>query len=483
MRYKKLILTIFTLVAFWLLQIHQAFAGGNIFVYVDDKQVEFDARPIIETSSNRTLVPFRQIFEALGAEVWYDNNVKSAFGHKGDLTIELPVNQKVAYKNNSKIQLDVATQVVNGRTMVPLRFIGESLGCRVDARNIPAGLRVDIAWMDSGQPDNFRSLEEIKTTANDLELVLELKVEDGENKIFQLGNPDRLVIDLRNTTNRASEMIKLDDPVVSSIRTGQMDSTTRVVLDLNDEINYRVEKSEGSLIIKINHPAVEPGEGDAGPSGPGGQAGPGEAGEPGLPGGLDEKTEPVDPAGQSGPPAPEVDDNLIILDPGHGGKDVGAIGYSGKYEKDLVFNITSQLKTALENEGYNVILTRTDDSYVSLEERVNIADRTNAFAFISIHANSATNSAVEGVEVFKFYGSDPRLAQNVLNSILRQTGQVNRKVKEAGFYVIKNTLMPAILIETGFISNPREEAFLWDPQNQEAIVRGIVNGIMDYQGR
>jgi len=137
----------------------------------------------------------------------------------------------------------------------------------------------------------------------------------------------------------------------------------------------------------------------------------------------------------------------------------------------------------LEDEGYEVILTRNDDSYISLEERVNIADRTNAFAFISVHANSTANSSVEGLKVFKFYGSDPKLAQNVLDSILRQTGQVNRKVKEAGFYVIKNTLMPAILIETGFISNPREEDFLWNPENQEHIVRGIVDGIMNYQGK
>ncbi len=451
MRYKKLLL-LFTFIAFWALQVPQAFAGGNTYVYVDGKQVEFDAQPIIDSSSNRTLVPFRQIFEALGAEVWFDSSLKSAFGQKEELTIELPVNQKVAYKNNNQIQLDVATRAVNGRTMVPLRFISESLGCRVDAKNTPAGLRVDIAWIDSGRPDNLRSLREITTTANDLQLLIELKVEDGENKIFKLGNPDRLVIDLQNTANRAGEIINLDDPVVSFIRAGQLNSTTtRVVLDLNSEINYQVEKNKDSLLISVNYSAAEPGE----------------------------ATDPTESGGQAGP----ANDNLIILDAGHGGKDVGAIGSSGKYEKDLVFNITNQLKTALEDEGYEVILTRNDDSYISLEERVNIADRTNAFAFISIHANSVTNSSVEGLEVFKFYGSDPRLAQNVLDSILRQTGQVNRKVKEAGFYVIKNTLMPGILIETGFISNPREEAFLWDPENQENIVRGIVDGIMNYQGR
>jgi len=257
---------------------------------------------------------------------------------------------------------------------------------------------------------------------------------------------------LQNSTNGADEIFNLDkNPVVSSIRTSQLNSaTTRVILNIENIVDYQVEKNRESLLISIECPEQSP---------------PDDASEP---------TEPIDRPKQ---PTPEVDNKLIILDPGHGGKDVGAIGYSGKYEKDLVFDITNQLKTALENEGYTVILTRADDSYISLEDRVNIADRTNAFVFVSIHANSVASSSVEGLEIFKFYGSDNKLAQNVLDSILRQTGQVNRKVKEAGFYVIKNTLMPAILVETGFISNPQEEAFLWDQENQEDIVRGIVEGI------
>ncbi len=433
--------------------IPQAFAGVD--VYVEGKIVQFDAPPIIDASSNRTLVPFRQIFEALGAEVWFDARSKSAFGLKGDLTIELPINLKVAYKNGEQIQLDVATRAINGRTMVPLRFIGESLGCRVDAHNTPEGTRVDIVWIDPGRPDNERSLKEITTTANDSELLIELKVEDGLNEVFKLGNPDRLVIDLQNTTNGVDDILNLDNPMVSAIRTSQLTSdTTRMVLDLKSMVDYYFEKNNHSLLIRIVEPT-----------------------------GLNDAIVPIEPAGESEQPMPVVNDRLIILDPGHGGKDVGAIGVSGKYEKDLVLGITNQLRTALEDEGYTVVLTRLDDSYVSLDERVNIADRTNAFAFVSIHANSAANPFAEGLEVYKYYDSDHKPAQNVLDAILMQTGQVNRNVKEAGFYVIKNTLMPSILIETGFISNVREEAFLWDQENQEDIVRGIVKGIMKYQGR
>lgn len=459
MRFNNMfILLIF--VACWVFYAPQALAGVN--VYVAGKSVPFDVPPIVDTSSNRTLVPFRHIFEALGAEVWFDNRVNAAFGKKGDLTIELPMNQKVAYKNNEHIQLDVATQVVNGRTMVPLRFISESLGCRVDAHNTPDGLRVDITWLEPDRPEevtlsNERTLTDISTTISDTELVIELTVEDGLNKVFILRSPERLVLDLQNTTNRAAEKVNLEHPLVSAIRTGQLNNeTTRVVLDLKGVISYHFEKDNDSLLITV-------------------------ADELSATAGA---TTTGEPAGRPAQPVLVPDEQLIILDAGHGGRDIGATGVSGKYEKDLVLTITNQLKTALEDEGYNVILTRSDDTYVSLDERVAIADRTNAFAFVSIHANStANNAAVQGVEIYKYYGSDSRLAQHVLEGILERTGQNNRKVKEAGFYVIKNTLMPAILIEIGFISNSWEEAFLWEPNNQADIVKGIVAGIMAYQGR
>ncbi len=457
MRLKNMFILL-TFVACWVFYAPQALAG--VEVYVTGKSVSFDVPPVVDTSSNRTLVPFRHIFEALGAEVWFDSRANAAFGKKGDLTIELPMNQKVAYKNNEQIQLDVATQAVNGRTMVPLRFISESLGCQVDAHNTTDGLRVDIAWLEPSQPEetlsNERTLSEINISTSDTELVIELTVKDGLNKVFTLRSPDRLVLDLQNTTNRAAEEVNLDHPLVSAIRTGQLNNeTTRVVLDLKSVVSYHFEKNNDSLLIKV----------------------------------ADELSATADvtitdePAGRPAQPMLVADEQLIILDAGHGGRDIGATGVSGKYEKDLVLAITNQLKATLEDEGYKVILTRSDDTYVSLDERVAIADRTNAFAFVSVHANSTANAAIQGLEVFKYYDSDSRLAQHVLEGILERTGQNNRKVKEAGFYVIKNTLMPAILIETGFISNSQEEAFLWDPKNQTDIVEGIVAGIMAYQGR
>lgn len=441
MRYKN-VAFILALAVFWMLAPLQAIAAVD--VYVDGQQVNFDTQPIVDATANRTLVPFRQIFEALGAEVWYDAIKKSAFGKKDNMTIELPINEKVAYKNNELITLDVASRIVNGRTMVPLRFISETLGCTVETKNTSSNLEIFI------KADNFtgklRLLKDIQTENNDLNFVVKLEVEDGENIINKLDNPGRLAIDLQNTKNNAMNTLNLDNPFVSSVRTSQYDSTTtRVVLDLKTDVDYQIEQNKDSLVVSISNPQIQP------------------------------------PATE--PPKQEIPgtgNKLIILDPGHGGSDAGAVGSSGKYEKNLVLQIADKLKAALENSGYSVMLTRPDDTFVSLENRAKIANNTNAFAFVSIHANSFSGPSAKGLEVYTMYGADHSLAQDVLDSILAKTGQINRKVKEAGFYVIKYATMPSILIETGFISNPQEEAFLWNEENQNKIVQGIVAGIKKY---
>ncbi|WP_131820817.1 N-acetylmuramoyl-L-alanine amidase family protein [Desulfotruncus arcticus] len=440
LRYKN-VAFILAIAVIWMLTPLQAIAAVN--VYANGQQVNFDSPPIVDASANRTLVPFRQIFEVLGAEVWYDSVTNSSFGKKDNMTIQLPVNEKVAYKNDELITLDVASQVVNGRTMVPLRFISETLGCTVETQNTSSNLEIYIKT-DNLQ-SNMRMLTNIKTDSNDLNFIVELEVEDGVNIIHELVNPERLAIDLQNTNNNARDILDLNSPLVSSIRTSQYSSTTtRVVLDLKKDVDYHLEQNKDSLVVNI--------------------------------------TESKQPQSSEPPQqeTPGTGNKLIILDAGHGGSDTGAVGYSGKYEKDLVLQITDKLKTALENSGYSVMLTRSDDTFVSLENRVIYANNTNAFAFVSIHANSFSGPSAQGLEVYTMYGADHSLAQAVLDSILAKTGQINRKVKEAGYYVIKYTKMSSILIETGFISNPQEEAFLWNEENQNKIVQGIVEGIKKY---
>ncbi len=180
---------------------------------------------------------------------------------------------------------------------------------------------------------------------------------------------------------------------------------------------------------------------------------------------------------------------IIILDPGHGGNDPGAIGPSGLKEKDVVLDIALYMKGLLESAGYQVILTRDGDYNVSqnpqnsrdeLNARVVIVNNHNSAVLVSIHCNSAYSSIPGGIEVFYYRDDDKVFAEMVCNSLVEVTGRYNRGAKKAEFFLLKNTNIPAILVEALFISNPIEEKLLMDPLYRRKIAGGMVTGILRY---
>ncbi len=222
---------------------------------------------------------------------------------------------------------------------------------------------------------------------------------------------------------------------------------------------------------------------------------------------------------------------VIVIDPGHGGRDSGALG---KYSKEKEINLAIALKTGyyLENnlENVTVIYTRKDDSTVDLIERPKIANKNNADLFISIHANWANSKNVRGAETFvmghtkdqanlevamkenevilleedyttKYAGFDPKspesyimfslmqnvyleqstkLAAKIQNQFNIRVNRKDRGVKQAGFWVLFNTTMPSVLIETGFITNPEEENYLNSQQGQDYLASAIFRACRDY---
>jgi N-acetylmuramoyl-L-alanine amidase len=179
-----------------------------------------------------------------------------------------------------------------------------------------------------------------------------------------------------------------------------------------------------------------------------------------------------------------ADDNLkisICIDPGHGGKDFGASGPTGLREKDVNLDIAIRLKDKLINAGFNVMLTREDDTSKSLDEIVDFANTNNADIFISIHNNSHISRDKNGTETF-YCSQSPYgnfLASYINVKTVEQIGTINRGVKAANFREIKNTKMVSALIEGAFISNPDEEAKLNDPGFRDKIATGIYNGIIE----
>lgn len=196
---------------------------------------------------------------------------------------------------------------------------------------------------------------------------------------------------------------------------------------------------------------------------------------------------------------------IVVLDPGHGGKDTGAVSPRKVYEKLLTKNIANRVRKLLQRRGVTVYLTRESDTYITLSQRCQIAARRGADVFVSLHADSASSKA-EGAGTFILslpghysthsYGQDTppstsypgnryNLANQALGASIQQhlihsTRQTDRGVKRARFQVLREAPCPAALVEMAFITNPKEEKFVLSTRGQEQLARGISDGIADY---
>jgi N-acetylmuramoyl-L-alanine amidase len=239
---------------------------------------------------------------------------------------------------------------------------------------------------------------------------------------------------------------------------------------------------------------------------------------------------PKPPPPDDSPRLTEQGLRLIVIDPGHGGHDPGATGPSGTEEKDVVLDVSRRVARMVEEGlGVKVAMTRSTDVFIPLRDRTNFANRQRADLFVSIHANAHPRSFSEGVETYflsseatdnearqvaasengvvqlesptqrqrtdalksilwdlaqsEFQQESSFLAETVQDLMTRSLELVNRGVKQAGFYVLGGAAMPAILIEVGFITNPREERKLASAEHREAVARAIYAGLAEYKRR
>ncbi len=189
------------------------------------------------------------------------------------------------------------------------------------------------------------------------------------------------------------------------------------------------------------------------------------------------------PAARPGKTGGRIAGHLIVIDPGHGGTDTGAVAPSGLYEKDVNLAVSLLLGRMLQEAGAAVILTREDDRDVSLAERVEIPNRSVADLFVSVHSDSHTDPAKSGFTVYYGSGEGATLARAVHNQMRRQLTIGDLGVRSADFYVLNNTWIPAILVEVAFLSNPTEAQLLANPAFQKRAAAAISRGIEDYLRR
>ncbi|MEO3704162.1 N-acetylmuramoyl-L-alanine amidase [Trichormus azollae] len=172
---------------------------------------------------------------------------------------------------------------------------------------------------------------------------------------------------------------------------------------------------------------------------------------------------------------------IVVIDPGHGGKDSGAPGIGGLLEKDVILPIARRVATILEQNAVKAVMTRDADFFVELQGRVDIAKRVNAILFVSIHANSVDSRPdVNGLEVY-YYDSGYDLAEVVRKTILQDISTIkDRGTRKARFYVLRKNTMPAILVETGYMTGREDNPRLGSPEYQSRMADAIAHGILKY---
>lgn len=209
---------------------------------------------------------------------------------------------------------------------------------------------------------------------------------------------------------------------------------------------------------------------------------------------VGKSTPPPDPQAVAIPYLPikkgPTEKTVIIIDPGHGGDDFGthSLGTPQYHEKYLNLSTAFLVRNFLRQFGYQVIMTRIDDTFIALDERAEFANSQSPRLFVSIHYNSAPSTDAEGIEVF-YYATDDDvmraarskvLAQCVHNRSIQNTKAKSRGVKHGNFAVIRKTNMPAILIEGGFLTNAKEMEKIKDAAYMKSLALAIAQGIQDY---
>ncbi|MCD7923108.1 MAG: N-acetylmuramoyl-L-alanine amidase [Clostridiales bacterium] len=191
----------------------------------------------------------------------------------------------------------------------------------------------------------------------------------------------------------------------------------------------------------------------------------------------------------------EASPAVIVIDAGHGGDDPGKVGVSGTNEKDINLEIACRLRDILEEQGFEIVMTREEDESLAdadaesvkvsdLKNRVDIIEKTDPVLAVSIHQNSYTDSAVSGAQVF-YYGDSAQgeaLAGALQQSLIDHLDPSNTRAAKANesYYILKKTSVPTVIVECGFLSNPTEEALLCDEDYQVQIAEAISEGISVY---
>lgn len=169
--------------------------------------------------------------------------------------------------------------------------------------------------------------------------------------------------------------------------------------------------------------------------------------------------------------------DMVVIDPGHGGHDRGGIPGQAACEKTLALDVALRLNAMLREQGVRTVMTRDDDTFISLPQRAAIANAHPGALFVSIHFNSAIRRGADGTETYYYNRKAAAVATRIQKQLARVNGNENRGVKRRGYYVLRKTRIPAVLAECSFLTNPQEAARCQTAAYRQALAAAIYRGI------
>ncbi|MFX3633427.1 MAG: N-acetylmuramoyl-L-alanine amidase [Candidatus Pristimantibacillus sp.] len=444
----------------------QAAAAVVPKLYFNGQLLQSKVNPQI-VQDKYTIVPIRIVTESIGYKVTWSKATQTVTIHSESDEIILKINDNIALVNNNKVQMDMPAILQSGTTLIPLRFVGEQLGLTVRWDNATKS----VYLTKEEEPEvPVEPTPPPATTTGTITSVMYDGVNgiilnyDGTvipNKAFKLDNPKRIVIDMPNVgysdallaqfNETQTQIPVVDNPYLQNVRFSVFSNsplTARIVLDLVADADVEIIEGSGELRFHMTEASTTP-------------------------------PEPTVP-----PTTPVPTDKVynVVIDAGHGGTDPGAKSIiAGKWEKEFNLSMALKVKALLDKEkNIKPLLSRPDDKYITLAGRVAFAEKNKADVFISIHANSSTSSTVTGTETYYTRESSKALANTVHKYFAKSTGLKDRTVKKDSFHVIRETTMPAILLEAGFLSNKSDSNILFNNAAQERMAAAIVAGIKEY---
>ncbi len=473
-------------------------ASDEISLVINNKKVECEVPPII--SNDRTLVPVRVLFEYYDAKVSWNESLRQVMVISGTTVMIFNIDSKVMYLNGAVHLLDAAPVIVNDRTLVPVRFISEKLGYIVKWDASTRTVSVSKPKETTSSVSTTKPVENNKDKDNpDLVKLSSIRVGEKDDyceitvvfskkvtpKVMTLTQPHRLIFDFYGTNCLVADGNEnLESDAFSEIRWASHEEYTRIVVETKEECSYQISYISGKN-CKITVTSDKDDKNDDGKKPDDEKNNEKENSTPSS--AEKEKTKIV----YSGTP-------VVVIDPGHGGYDPGAVGTDENgneilYEKDVCLDISSRINTILTQNGIDVIMTRTTDVAFGEDElndllaRCDIANNSGACLFVSIHNNAFTNNKANGVcvlysglESSSDYGiTGKELAQNIQDELVDATGLYDRGIVESpGIVVLKKTVMPAALVECAFITCPTDRAHLESPTGKQKMAQAISSAII-----